>query len=178
MSAARASSFLLLVAGACGSLPEEPGMDAGTDAPKPPPGTTAYQGMLAMSPTVPFGRLPDFCEYSMTLRQIELELSISTAGMVTAGTSQNLTDEKIVGTCPYAPAGPTIQKFKFKSATPVGASTMIVMEGVAGNAPVATMGITLTPNAGAFTAAARWTRTDQAPLLNWTVTANLTLTVK
>jgi hypothetical protein len=173
---------LLLGAGACGAVPDDGAdgpMDGPMDAkPPPPPGTTTYQGTLAMTQPAPFGMLPGTCEYTMTLRQIELELQMSTTGTIIAASLQNLTEEKIVGTCPYEPAGPTILKFKLKSATPVGTTTMVVMEGLPTNAPVASLGITLTPTAGAFTAAARWTRTDQAPVFNWTVTANLTLTLK
>lgn len=166
----------LALAGACGAVPEdEP--DSGVDS-QPLPGTTTYKGTLQMSTPAPFGGVESFCSYTMTLKQIELELKISTTGVVTGGSSQNLTEEKIVGTCQYAPAGPTIQKFTFKSATPVGATTMVVMEGDATNAPRASLGITLTQSAGAFSAAARWTRTDQVPGLTWTVTSNLTLTVQ
>jgi hypothetical protein len=168
-------SFFAL-AGACGAVPQdEP--DASSDS-QPLPGTTTYKGTVQASMAAPFGGVEDYCSYTMTLRQIELELKISTTGVVTGGSAQNLTEEKIVGTCQYAPAGPTIQKFTFKSATPVGATTMVVMEGAVTNAPKASLGITLTQSSGAFQAAARWTRTDQVPQLTWTVTSNVTLTVQ
>jgi hypothetical protein len=183
MSATRMSFLALLVAtGACGSIAEDPmgGGDAGPDS--MPPVTTSYQGMLTTSPVVPFGNMPPqyVCAYTIALKSIELALNISSSGQIIGGTARNATEEKVTntGVCPFLPAGPTMQKFTFKSATPVGASTMVVMEGDAANAPKASLAITLTPIAGAFTAAARWTRTDQVPALTWSVTANLTLTVK
>jgi hypothetical protein len=188
MSATRMSFLALLVAtGACGSVPgEDDGVDGGPDSSMQQPVTTTYGGALAASPVVPFvNRQPTYvCAYTIVLKSIELALTISSTGQITGGTASNTTEEKVTNpgstpdTCPYAPAGPTTLKFNFKSATPVGASTMVVMEGEAANSPKSTLAITLTPSAGAFSAAARWTRTDQIPVLNWSVTANLTLTAK
>ncbi len=165
---------------ACGSVPMDgDGVDAGVDA----PGSTvkAYQGALAMSPASMFGGMGTYvCVYSITLRQIQLNLTTSTTGQVTGGTAQNTTDEKVVNTadCPFTPALPTTQKFTFKSATPVGASTMIVMEGDAANSPKTTLAITLSPTGTGYTAGARWVRTDQVAELTWTVTANIPVIAK
>ncbi len=144
-------------------------------------GMKTYQATLAMSSPTMFGGTADYvCKYTMTLRGIQLSLVSDASGKIVSGSAQNMTDEKVVNTaeCPYLPADPTTQKFTFKSATPVGASTMVVMEGDAANSPKATLAITLTPTAGTFTAASRWTRTDQVPDLTWSVTANLSLTIK
>jgi hypothetical protein len=182
MSGTSSSLIALLVAtSACGTVPmEEEGMDA------PPASMTTYQATMAMSaPPVAFGGTVDFvCKYTMTLRQIQITLTRSPAGQIVGGSVQNMTEEKVTNpgalptACPYAPAPPTTQQFTFKSATPVGASTMVVMEGAAANTPKTSLAITLTPIAGSFTASARWTRTDQAPGLTWSVTASSMLTVK
>lgn len=179
MSGTRSGLLALLVAtAACGSVPVE---DEDTPDAMLPTGMTTYQAALTMSTPAMFGGAGTFvCKYTMTLRQIELELKMSTSGQVIGGSARNMTDEKVTNTaeCPYLPANPTLQKFTFKSATPVGASTMVVMEGEAANAPKASLAITLTPIAGAFSAASRWTRTDQVPELTWSVTASMMLTVK
>lgn len=176
----------LLVAGGCGAVPEEP--DGGADGPpKPPPGTTVYRGTLQTIPAVAFGGNGgtdmNFCDYSITLSQVELELSMSTAGVITGGTSQALAVDKITGPGPPncsprdgIPAN--IHKFAFRSSTPVGAGFMIVMDGAATNEPNSNLVITLTPSSGAYNAAARWTRLNQVPILTWMVTASLTLTLK
>lgn len=181
MSGAHTSLLALLVAAsvsgaACGEVP----MDE-QDPDAMPSGMKTYQATLAASGPSMFGGTTGYpCKYTMTLRQIQLQLVADATGKLVSGSAQNMTEEAVVnvGECPYLPANPTTQKFTFKSATPVGASTMVVMEGDAGNAPKTTLAITLTPTSGSYTAASRWTRTDQVPDLTWTVTANLMLTVK
>lgn len=190
MSAVRTSllAAVLAVSG-CGSVPEEMVPDGGTtpDAPKPP-GTTTYRGTLAMSPTVAFGGNGgvgmNFCNYTIKLSQIELELNLLTTGEVKGGSSQALAVETVIAsTTPACTAGPgipaNIHKFTFKSATPVTGGYMVLMDGDPANAPTSTLAFTITPAAGAFTAAARWTRTGTSfPVLVWNVTSNLTLLVK
>jgi len=152
--------------------------DEGPPDGMPMTGMTTYQATMAMSSPVMFGGdAAGDCKYTMTLRQIELELKTS-GDRVVDGSARNMTDEKVINVCQYGPAAPTLQKFTFKSATPVGASIMVVMEGDAANTPKASLAITLTPTAGAFSAASRWTRTDQVPILTWSVTTNMTLTAK
>jgi hypothetical protein len=155
--------------------------------PPPPPGTTVYRGTLQSIPAVAFGGDGgvgmNFCNYSVALSQVELEISVSTAGVITGGSSQALAVEKITGPGPPncspgdgIPAN--IHKFTFRSATPVGSNFMVVMDGAATNEPTSSLTFTLTPATGAFAAAARWTRTNQVPILTWMVTASLTLTAK
>jgi hypothetical protein len=172
----RCAGLLLLavMAAGCGKVDDQP--DAGTvDA--TPSGSTLYRGTLAATAPTTFGG-GGFCMYTMTLKQIEIQLAISTTGQVTAATTTDLTSEAIVPPCDFTPDSPHIQTFTLKSATPLGTSTMIVMQGAADNTPGTSLAITLTPGGGAFTAAARWNRTDQQPPLDWTVTASLTLTLR
>jgi hypothetical protein len=174
----RNAGYLLLAvtAGACGKVADDQ-PDAAVKVDATPVGSTLYRGTLAATAAVEFGG-GGFCKYTMTLKQIEVEVAISTTGQITAASTTNLTGEATVPPCDFAPDGPHIQKFALKSATPVGSATMLVMQGAADNTPQASLAITLTPGGGAFTAAARWTRTDQQPPLNWTVTASLTLTLR
>jgi hypothetical protein len=187
MSAIRTGVLAVVLAmSGCGSVPEDMVPDAGPDAPKPP-GTTTYRGILAMSPTVTFGGTSggnNFCSYTIKLTQVELELNLLTTGEVKGGTSQALATETVLAsTTPPCTAGPgitpNIHKFTFKSATAVTGGYMVLMDGDPANQPTSTLAITITPAAGAFTAAARWTRTGTSfPVLVWNVTSNLTLTVK
>lgn len=185
MSAVRPSLLALVLAvSGCGSVPEEMVPDAGPQADaQQPPGTTIYRGTLATAPLVTFGG-PPYCMYTIALSQIDLELYLLTTGQVKGGTSQALAVEmKLASTTPACTAGPgiapNIHKFTFKSSTAVGNGFMVVMNGDPANEPDTSLTFTLTPAAGAFTAAARWARTDAgAPNLAWVVSSNLTLTVK
>jgi hypothetical protein len=183
MSALRASSLALVVAlCGCGAVPEDLVPDAGPDAP-PPPGTTSYRGTLAVSPLVTFGGTP-YCRYTVRLSEIEIDLDLLTTGQVKGGTSQALAVEtRLASTTPACTAGPgiapNIHKFTFKSSRAVANGFAVVMSGDPANQPTTSLTFTLTPAAGAFTAAARWARSGgAAPILNWVATSNLTLTVK
>lgn len=179
MSVARTSliSMLLASSAACGELPIE---DMTPDA-APQPLTRTYQANQAMSPAASFGGIAEYtCTYTMTLRQISLQLQLDAGGKVVGGTLQNMTDEEVTnpGICSNPPHADTLQKFTFKSATPVGASSMVVMEGDKANSPQASLALTVTPTGSSYIAAGRWTRTDQVPALTWSVTANLNLAEK
>jgi hypothetical protein len=187
MSARHASLIALLVAAGCGSLPVEPDGGPADGPTPPPPGTTVYRGQLQMIPAVAFGgnggEGMNFCDYSVALSQVELEISISTTGVVTGATSQALAVEKITGPGPpnCSPGDgipPNIHKFTLKSATPSGSGHMLVMEGAATNMPLSSLVITLTPSSGAYNAAARWTRLNDLPILTWMINASMTVTVK
>jgi hypothetical protein len=177
---------LLVAAGGCGSVPEDGTPDAGGDA-RPPPGSTVYRATMATLLPVAFGgnggEGMNFCDYSIELRQVELEMVVSTTGAITGGTSQALAVEMITGpgapNCIPGPATPAnIHKFTFKSATTTGTTTKILMDGAIANAPRTNLEITVAPTAGAYSAAARWMRPDPAANLAWVVSANLTMTVK
>lgn len=165
------------------------GVDAGPDArPPTPPGSTVYRGIMTSIPAVTFGGqgATEWCTYTIELRQVELELTVSTTGQITGGTSQALAVETRLATptppgCTAGPGiPPNIHKFTFRSATPSGNNTMIVMDGAIANEPRTGLTVTLSPSAGAFSAASRWMRTGGVndPVLTWTVNANLTLTVR
>lgn len=120
-----------------------------------------------------------YCTYSITLRQIELMVQV-TAGAVTAATVQNMTSEAIEPTtpvCPYGPAAPSTQAFALLSATPTAGGANLVMQGNGENQPATTLTITFTFDDTFGQATMRWNRTDQVPVLNWSVAAGVTLTI-
>lgn len=182
MSVARTSLLSMLFATtavACGEVPIE---DLTPDAAPQQPLTRTYQANLAMAPAAPFGGvLPDYpCKYTMTLKQVSLQLQIDGDGKVVGGTLQNMTNEVITNPteCPFLPDTDRLLKFTFKSATPVGASSMVVMQGEKANAPETSLALTVTPTGSSYIATGRWTRTDQVPALTWSATANLNLAEK
>ncbi len=170
-----------LAAGACGSIPEvEPGADGGVDARPLPPGSTAYRGTLASSAEVRFGgpyNGTPYCYYTITLKQIELSLVVSSTGAITDGAAQDLAVEAVVQPCEYPPLPAQIHKYTFRSATPTSSGHMVVMDSLSTNSPKTSLAITVTASGGAYSAAARWTRTDIDPPFNWSVAAPLTLTL-
>jgi hypothetical protein len=91
-------------------------------------------------------------------------------------------ERQLASTTPACPAEPgipaNIHRYSFRSATQVGTGYTVLMDGAPTNNPRSQLTLSLTPTAGAFAAAATWTRTDQIAVLTWTVTGNLTLTVK
>ncbi len=182
MSVARTRLLTLLLATssvACGEVPLD---EMTPDAAPSQPLTRTYQATLEMSPAARFGGvLPDYpCTYTMTLKKIALSLQLDGAGMVVAGALQNMTEEVVTNptVCPYLPDTARLLKYTFKSATPVGASSMVVMEGDKANAPQASLALSVTPTGSSYIAAGRWTRTDQVSALSWSVTANLNLVAK
>lgn len=164
------------------------GVDAGPDArPPTPPGSTAYRGTQATITPVAFGgnggEGMNFCDYTIELRQVEIDLVVSTTGAITGAASQALAVEMITGpgapNCIPGPATPAnIHKFTFRSATPMGNATMVVMDGNVANMPRTNLALTITPTAGAYSAAARWSRPTTFTNLAWVVSSTLTLTVR
>lgn len=171
----------------CGSLPVEQEPDAGrSDGPQP--GTTGYQGKLASSPTVNFGGNGgtgmNFCNYSIVLSQIDVNLDISTTGEIKGGSSLALATETKLATpgldCSGSGIPANIHKFTYTSSSPItgGNGYTVKMKADAANEPQTELLLTVVPSAGAFSAAAKWTRLNAYPILTWVVNANLTLTVK
>jgi hypothetical protein len=172
-------SLATTIAGGCGEVGSGAGVDAAIDSPLGA-GTTAYRGTLDTTAATKFGG-SGFCEYTITLKQVEVEINVSVTGEVKSATALDLTSEAVVPVvppCTFSPAPPSIQKFTLKSATPTATGAMLVMQGDAANKPVTSLAITLTSGVGAYSAGARWVRTDQQPPLMWMVTANLTLTLR
>jgi hypothetical protein len=61
------------------------------------------------------------------------------------------------------------------SATPASGGTMLAFQGAAGNVPTVSLSALLTGSGTAYTAMLSFHRIDQAPPLDWSVTATLSL---
>lgn len=160
-----------------------PGVGPGNEA-EPTPDASQMQGMgtatglerfigrAAMSPTVPFGGSP-YCSYSITLKDILVEVLADPQDGLVAMVVADTTSEAIVGTCPYPPAGPNRQVFEHRGGTlgwPQTNTVVPELQGNASNSPKtdATSNVVREKDTR-LTATLRWHRTDQPPPLDWTV---------
>lgn len=161
--------------------------DAGTsdsgettiDANKPPQ-TVNWSGQLAASPTVAFGGV-QYCKYSVTMKNIFVDMLVDDAGSATNGVVQAVMEEKIVSDCGTATPKPanTHTYTQTKPATSSGGSLRIEFQPSAKNSPKATLVFDGTfANATELDGKLTWHRIDidSAPELSWTVTATVHLT--
>ncbi|MEZ4363710.1 MAG: hypothetical protein R3B48_26265 [Kofleriaceae bacterium] len=176
MSLARVACVALLVSG-CGNVStEKPDAATGPDAPLPA-GTKLYRGSLAATQEFDFGG-GEYCNYTITLRQIDLEIGINSSGTVIAGTSQALVVEGIAFTdppCTFDPIPANVHKFTLASASVIGTGYALTFTGNTMNAPNTNLVLNLQASGASFVASATWHRTDQVPPLDWTASAVLSL---
>jgi len=172
-------SRLLAFAGLCGACGAV--NNATTDAPADgsPPART-YKGNVAESSPAMFGvDAPGKCLYSMTLRQLSIELGILPSGQPVSGQVQVLNVEAVlnVGTCPYLPADPSITNFTFASAMADPGGMLLMFQEHTGDKPGASLVAELSGNSAAYQAQLTFHRTDLGPPLDWTVLTAATLTL-
>jgi hypothetical protein len=132
--------------------------------------TIPFRGTLAQTPAVAFGGAP-YCNYTITLKQLEIDLDLLPSGQVTTGRVQALNVEATDANCPYLPIPPNIASYTLQSAVPAGTATRLTFQGATGNVPAAS----LSPSGGAYSAMLTFHRTDQGPPFDWIVNATLTV---
>jgi len=162
--------------------------DAGAgiaDAAPPPPvdaspvdaGAQArhFTGTLATTPATGFGGSP-YCKYTITLKQIDVDITLSGAGNVAAASVTDLAVEADVLPCPNPPQDPSIQKFTLASSLklPTGGLHLELAPDPA-NHPAASLVIEGDFSGDHVTASLEWHRTDQQPPLDWLVTSSVPL---
>lgn len=160
------------------STDDTTGIDAArTDARPPPDGGLGgeYQrlsGTVAASPRVLFGGSP-YCDYAVTIESITFEVVMhgpdALAGAVISGDRI----EEALNDCPNASAPPNRLVLDHRGGevtSDTAGRFMPVLAGVETNSPVVDGELVVTrSDAGAVSAAMRWTRTDQGPPLVWVV---------
>ena len=160
--------------------------DTGTDftldampAPEASAGATTYKGTLDSTPAVKFGGKSGntvYCEYTLTLEDIEIEIAALESGDVIGATVKDLAVDAIVPPCPHAPMAPSMQRFALTTVTKTASGATLAFEGAASNQPKTSLVIDITRSgAVAFVAAARWKRIDLGPPFDWEVKAKVTL---
>ena len=150
-----------------------PGSDATTadDAAMP----ITYRGSAAQTAAFPFGGTP-YCNYTETLKQLEVELLIAMSGSVVSGEARNLNVEGIVGSCPNGVIPATQANYTLQSATPTATGAHLVFRGASSNNPGVSLVGELKRTGSTYAVDLTFHRGDQPdPLLAWTVTASLPL---
>lgn len=149
---------------ACGQVAKQPAPDAGIDAAI----GTPYTGMLNQTTAVMFGGTP-YCNYTITLKQLAIDLDILPTGRASSGRVQALNVEATDASCPYTATPPTIANYTLSSSSTGASGATLMFQGAAGNAPMASLVGSLTPSGGQYSAVLTFHRTDQMAPLAWTV---------
>jgi hypothetical protein len=136
--------------------------------------STVYHGTLDQTAPVNFGG-GVYCTYSITLTSLAIDVTVRPTGEVSGASVQNLNVEGIVGTCPFTPSPPSIAKYTLASAKPIPNGATLELDGDPANAPKVTLTIDMIATGVHQAVTATFHRTDQAAVLNWSVTAQLTL---
>jgi hypothetical protein len=156
----------------CGSI-SETGSEAPIDAPAG--GVVRFRGSMETTATAPFGG-GGVCNYTITLKQVELELGLTAAGDIITGSSQALALEAALPPCPYPPLGANIHRFTMTAVTGAGDSRQLTFVGNPANMPNTSLNVDLRRAANTYLAIATWRRIDQVPPLDWALGGMLTLT--
>jgi hypothetical protein len=175
-------TVIAMFAGACGNVTGAPGSDAASsDGAAQSRPTTTYAVQVDMIPPVMFGGAPQ-CTYTITLKQLDVELAISASGDVVSGQIQDLNVEDVLDVPPCTPQtghiDPNIVAYTFTSAQPSATGTMLSFQGAAANKPNATLVAILSSTGSAYSAALMFHRIDGIPAVNWTVSTTVTLSAR
>lgn len=174
-----------MLVGACGKV-----TDTLTDAavgPDAPPGAVTWRNQPADVPLVTFGGGTNFCKYTITLRQLDVQLAILPSGQVTSGRVQDLNVEAVVPSSPPTtpfvctatnpgsiPANIAIYQLATTAATAGGLT--LTFQGEASNMPPASLVIVLTKVSSLYSAKLTFHRSDGLdPVFEWLVSATVPL---
>jgi hypothetical protein len=170
--------------GACGTVASAPA-DGGLDA---PPGAVTWRNQPGDVPAVTFGGTSAggtmYCKYTITLKQLDVQLTILPSGQVTSGHVQGLNVEAVIpSTTPVVctatnpgsiPAN--IAMYQLASSAATAGGLTLTFQGGASNMPMATLVIVLTKVSSLYSAKLTFQRNDALdPVLGWTVTTTVPL---
>jgi hypothetical protein len=179
---------------ACGEVadhrtPADAALDAAVDAAIPPdaPLPRKYTGGQDVVPSVTFGG-PSmtivYCMYTITLKELEIELAILPSGQVTDGRVQDLNVEAvIVSTTPNCPATigvipQNIATYMLESTKPAPGGQLLTFKGAPTNKPRVTLAVELAIVGSAYQAKLGFHRNDQLAPFDWSVVTTLSLSPK
>jgi hypothetical protein len=178
-----------LLAGGCGTVTQRPADAGGGDGPAldGAPGTVAWRNQPSDVPLVMFGGTSAggimYCNYTITLKQLDLQLAILPSGQVTSGHVQDLNVEAVVPSptlgCtatnpPPIPAN--IAMYQLATATAGTGAMTLTFQGGTSNMPLATLVAVLTKVGSLYSAKLTFHRSDAPdPVFEWTVTATVPL---
>lgn len=134
-----------------------------------------FTGTLATTPASGFGGSP-YCKYTITLKQISVDITLTGAGNVAAASVTDLAVEADVPPCPNPPQEPVIHTFTLASSLklPSGGLHLELAPDPA-NRPAASLVLEGDFSGDHVSASLEWHRTDQQPPLDWRVTTSVPL---
>lgn len=151
---------------------DAPGADAGVDAPVPP---ATFRGTMTATPTVAFGGTP-FCNYTITMRDLQLTLGIRPTGEVQFGTFTAVNEEGKDTACTAGVIPRNTASYTLSRVTPIQGGYTLAFRFISGDPP-AELVVTLTPMGATYRAAMAFHRSNQTAPLDWRVSTTLTLNV-
>lgn len=182
-----------LLAGACGTVSQKPTDASVGDGATPdvPPGAVMWRNQPVDVPAVTFGGTSadgtQYCKYTITLRQVDLQLAILPSGQVTSGHVQDLNVEAVVPSAPPTtpfvctatnppPIPANIAMYQLATATAGSGGMTLTFQGGTSNAPPATLVVLLTRVGSLYSAKLTFHRNDGIdPIFEWTVTTTVPL---
>ena len=164
---------LALFAGACGSVARD-ASDAAVGDGQGGGTPVTYKGTLDATMPAPFGG-GTFCNYTITLKQLAVELGILPSKQAMTGRVQALNVEASVPPCTFLPAPPSIANYTLASSKPSAAGATLTFQGAAANTPAVDLVIELSGVGSAYQARLGFHRTDQQPPLDWSVLTTVPL---
>lgn len=159
----------VMLTGACGTVARDPIDGNGTPL--------TYKGTLDQTPPVTFGGAP-YCMYTITLKQLDVELAIVPPSQVITGRVQDLNVEAIVPPCPNGSIPPMIATYTLASAMPSQSGTTLTFQGATSNVPAVSLVIELSSAGEAYQARLGFHRSDAVPPLDWSVVATIPLSAR
>ncbi len=181
---------IALFAGGCGVVVKsvdvsataaDAAVDSAPDAPIDAPVPITYTAHVDAVPAVAFGG-SGFCNYFITLQQLDVALSILPSGQVLGGTVQNVNSESLATgiTCNTALIPSNTAMYTFASALPSANGMTLSFTPAATtsttNRPAATLAGELSLTSSPYTLALTFQRADgQSAVLEWKVTTTVSL---
>jgi hypothetical protein len=173
-----------MLVGACGTVASTPA-DGGPDA---PPGAVTWRNQPGDVPLVTFGGTSaggtNYCKYTITLKQLDVQLTILPSGQVTSGRVQDLNVEAVIpSTTPVLctatepmPIAPNIAMYQLATAAATAGGLTLTFQGGASNAPPAALVLVLTKVSSLYSAKLTFHRNDGLdPVFEWTITTTVPL---
>lgn len=182
-----------LLAGGCGTVAQNPADASVGDGaiPDMAPGAVTWRNQPADVAAVTFGGTAAdhtiYCKYTITLKQLDVQLDILPSGQVTSGHVQDLNVEAVVPSMP--PTTPfvcsatnpgaipaNIAMYQLATATTGTGGLTLTFQGGASNAPPATLVAVLTKVGSLYSAKLTFQRNDGLdPIFEWKVVATVPL---
>jgi hypothetical protein len=182
-----------MLASACGTVSDRPADASVGDGPAPDgvPGAVTWRNQPGDVPAAPFGGTSAggtaYCKYTITLKQLDLQLAILPSGQVTSAHVQDLNLEAVVPSMPPTtpfvctatnpmPIAANIAMYQLATTAAGTGGLTLTFQGGASNMPPATLVIDLTKVGSLYSAKLTFHRNDRLdPVFEWMVTTTVPL---